>query len=103
MIAGEFKGDVYTLCGKATQAILKEYKPFLQYDEGANLITAYCGYTELKKSRMVIGGKDQALKDFGSFFENIPMLYYPLDQVGHPDLWRLVYHYLSSDGAVKLH
>lgn len=102
-LAGEFKGDVYTLCGKATQAILREYRPFLQYDEGANLITAYCGYTELKQSRRVIGGKDQALKDFASFFENVPMLYYPLDKVKQTDLWRLVYHFLSSDGAVKLH
>ena len=68
-----------------------------------SVITAYCGYTELKQSRRVIGGKDQALKDFASFFENVPMLYYPLDQVKQTDLWRLVYHFLSSDGAVKLH
>ena len=102
ILAGKRTGDIDTLCSKAAQAIIKSYKPFLRYDEDANLIAAYCGHTELKNARRVIGGKEQALKDFASFFEDIPMLYYPLDQVKHAELWRLVYHDLSSEGVVKL-
>ncbi len=83
-------------CGRITSAIMDDYKPFLRYDEQANLIVAYCGITELAHAKRVIGGKDVALRDFYSFYKQIPMLGFPADSVQYPELWQLLDGYIND-------
>ena len=84
-------------CDKITKAILDDYKPILRYDEQANLIVTYCGFTELAQAKRVIGGKDAAVRDFKSFYQQIPMLGYPAHSVRYPELWQLLDGHINRD------
>ncbi len=84
-------------CDKITKVIMDNYKPFLRYDEQANLIVVYCGFTVLAQAKRIIGGKDAALRDFNSFYKQIPILGYPADSVHHPVLWQLIDSYINGD------
>ena len=93
----ERENEKRSLCGKVTRVMLENYRPFLKYEEEANLLLAFCGLYELAESRFVIskGGKEQAFRDYGRFYYAIPFWYYPVERIKHPELWRILFHWAS--------
>jgi TPR repeat protein len=91
------QSEKWMLCGKITQSLIKNYHPFLKFEETANLLLAYCGLYEIIGSKHVFskGGKEQTYKDYGRFYYGIPFWYYPLERIEHKELWRVIYHYAT--------
>ncbi len=98
MSPDERNAEKRRLCGEITESFIKSYHPFLKYEELANLLLAYCGLYEIVNSKHVIsrGGKDQALKDYSRFYYGIPFWYYPVERIQYPELWRVIYHYVTA-------
>lgn len=91
------KNSLFSVCGRAAKVIVDNYRPYLIYNEEANLIATFCGYTDLKLAKKVIGGRDEAIQGLNNFFNGIPMLYYPLEMIDHKDLWQMLYQYICDE------
>ena len=92
--SGEHNKSISHECGKVVQMILDSYKPFLKYEEEANIVAVFCGYAEFYYSKAETEGDNIAGKGFRDFFWDIPILYYPLEKINHIDTWKMLYKFV---------
>lgn len=88
---------VQTMCYNISEGILDAYTPYLKYDEEANLVVCYCGFTHMMYTKSSTEEWNQDMSDFhNKFFKDIPILYYPMSRINHFDLWVLLCRYMSD-------
>lgn len=89
--------DYFVEAGKVTDLLLKNYRPFLKYDENAAIILTYCGLYNLAQAKRVIGGKQNAMHDFNNYRNDIHFWRVPKEEIKNLPAWEELYLYLRQE------